>query len=72
MEVDSPMKDWLRTQGLSYRQLATMMGTSAASISQKLNNETEWQASDLRFFFRKFNLRPSFVLGLTDEEGKKI
>lgn len=64
------MKHWLREHHITYRELATLMGQSYATISSKVNNDTEWQASDLRFFFREFNLRPSFVLGLTDEMGK--
>lgn len=72
MAQDSPMKDWLREHHITYRVLAELMGQSYASISSKVNNETEWQASDLRFLFNQFQLRPSFVLGLTDEKGRVL
>lgn len=72
MEVPNPMKAWLKKHDISYRELAGMMGSSSATVSQKVNHKTEWQASDLRFFFDRFNLRPSFVLGLTDENGRRL
>lgn len=72
MEVSHPMKAWLKEHDISYRALAGMMGSSPATVSQKVNDETEWQAKDLRFLFNKFNLRPSFVLGLTDENGRRL
>lgn len=72
LEVANPMKAWLQEHDISYRALAGMMGSSPATVSQKVNHETEWQAKDLRFLFNKFNLRPSFVLGLTDENGRRL
>lgn len=72
LETANPMKDWLKKHGISYRALAVMLGSSPATVSQKVNHETEWQAKDLRFLFNKFSLRPSFVLGLTDENGRRL
>ncbi|WP_242501561.1 XRE family transcriptional regulator [Bifidobacterium pseudolongum] len=72
METANPMKDWLKKHDISYRALAVMLGSSPATVSQKVNHETEWQAKDLRFLFNKFSLRPSFVLGLTDENGRRL
>ena len=72
LETANPMKDWLKKHDISYRALAVMLGSSPATVSQKVNHETEWQAKDLRFLFNKFSLRPSFVLGLTDENGRRL
>ena len=72
LETANPMKEWLKKHDISYRALAVMLGSSPATVSQKVNHETEWQAKDLRFLFNKFSLRPSFVLGLTDENGRRL
>ena len=43
------MKEWLKAQGISYRKLASSMGSSAATVCKKLNGETPWQQRDLLY-----------------------
>lgn len=58
------IKEWLSSQGISYRRLAAEMGQSPASVSQKVNRQTRWQEDDLRWLNDHYGLSSDFVLGL--------
>ncbi len=58
------MKEWVKQQGLTYRQLASAMGISASVLCQKLNGQTRWQEDDLRWLNDHYGLSSDFVLGL--------
>lgn len=59
------MKEWLKNQGISYRELASSMGQSASSVCKKVNGETQWQQYDLLFLHDRYGLSSDFVLGIT-------
>lgn len=63
--VSSPMKTWLRDQGISYRCLAAMLGQSGSSICLKVNGQVDWQADDLLRLYALFGLSSDFVLGIS-------
>ena len=52
------MKEWLKNQGISYRELAS-------SVCKKVNGETQWQQYDLLFLHDRYGLSSDFVLGIT-------
>lgn len=58
------MKEWLKNQGISYRELASSMGQSASSVCKKVNGETQWQQYDLLFLHDRYGLSSDFVLGM--------
>lgn len=63
--VSSPMKTWLRDQGISYRRLAVMLGQSGSSICLKVNGHVDWQADDLLKLYALSGLSSDFVLGIS-------
>ena len=65
---NSPVKEWLADHEISYRDLASRMGQSPASISQKLNKQTPWQQRDLLFLHDEYGLSSDFVLGISSSE----
>ncbi|OZG62554.1 XRE family transcriptional regulator [Bifidobacterium lemurum] len=64
--VNTPVKEWLTSQGISYRDLATRMNQSPSSISQKLNRKTKWQEDDLAWLADNLGLSADFVIGKAD------
>ena len=66
--MNSPMKHWLSMRGISYRQLASSLHQSAASVSLKVNGKTAWQQSDLLDLNRLYGLPADFVLGITSSK----
>lgn len=61
------MKEWMQSQGLSYRRLAAEMRQSPSGLCKKLNSQTKWQEDDLLWFAEHFGLSADFVIGLSDE-----
>ncbi|PLS29652.1 XRE family transcriptional regulator [Bifidobacterium margollesii] len=61
--MNNPIKMWLSANHISYRQLATAMGQSPASISLKVNGQVGWNRNDLKFLKQRYGLSADFVLG---------
>lgn len=60
------MPQWMRSQSLTYRSLATQMGQSYSNVWKKVNGHMAWRPSDLRFLHDTYGLSSDFVLGLSD------
>lgn len=61
------MKEWVKSQGLSYRELASDMGVSPSLLCKKLNRQTKWQEDDLVWFSDHYGLSADFVIGRSEE-----
>lgn len=64
----SNMKLWLRKEGISYKRLGIILGQSDSNISQKVNGNTAWQASDLLHLHELYGLSSDFILGISSKE----
>lgn len=64
--MENAVSQWMRSQSLTYRSLATQMGQSPSNVWKKVNGCMAWQPSDLRFLHDTFGLSSDFVLGLGD------
>lgn len=67
--MKSPIRSWRESNGFTQHQIASAMGQSDSNYSQKENNQTAWQVSDLNFFQREYGLSADFVLGFTGESA---
>lgn len=65
--MENAVSQWMRSQSLTYRSLATQMGQSSSNVWKKVNGKMAWQPSDLRFLHDEFGLSSDFVLGLDGE-----
>jgi hypothetical protein len=65
------MKQWLRDHHILYKELASLMGQSVASVCRKVNGTVSWQQNDLIFLHDHYGLSADFVLGLSKEDENK-
>ena len=61
------MKEWLKSQGISYRRLASEMDVSPSLLCKKLNKQTKWQEDDLLWLSNHYNLSADFVIGTSED-----
>jgi lambda repressor-like predicted transcriptional regulator len=62
------MKSWLKATGITYRALAVQLSQSDASISQKVNLQTNWQKTDCIILKEVYGLPSDFVMDIMPYE----
>lgn len=62
MQVQSAVVKWRKILGITQAQLASEMGQSAGTLSQKEHGYIKWQQDDLEFFNGR-GLSSDVVLG---------
>lgn len=65
------MKKWLSDQGISYRQLATVMGMSPSAVCKRVNGQVPWTGTDLLLLHRQYGLSSDFVLDIEPIQTEK-
>lgn len=71
--MQSPVVKWRKILGITQAQLASEMGQSAGTLSQKEHGHIKWQQDDLEFFNDR-GLPPDVVLGFQPSglEGRGV
>ncbi len=49
-------KGWLRANGLTYSDVATLLGLSVATVSAKINGQSDFLLSEIQLIREKYNL----------------
>lgn len=63
---DNPIALWRRSQGITQKRLAAMMGITAATLSVKERGACEWVRRDFEFF-HDHGVSADYVLGFTPD-----
>ena len=50
-------KGWLRTNGLTYSDVAKLLGLSVATVSAKINGQSDFLLSEIQLIREKYNLK---------------
>lgn len=53
----SKFKGWLRENGLTYADLALVLGLNEATISLKINGQSDFYLSEIRLIKKKYHLK---------------
>ena len=57
--VHSPyakFKGWLRSNGLTYYDIAVLLGLSVATVSAKINGKSDFLLSEIQIIKKEYNL----------------
>ena len=49
-------KGWLRSNGLTYNDIADLLGLSVATVSAKINGKSDFLLSEIQVIKEKYNL----------------
>lgn len=49
-------KGWLRTNGMTYRDLAELLGLSVATVSAKINGKSDFLLSEIESIKNKYKI----------------
>ena len=49
-------KGWLRGEGLTYKDVAELLGNSVATISAKINGQSDFSLSEIQKIRKEYNL----------------
>lgn len=50
-------KGWLRENGLIYKDIAELIGTSTTTVSAKINGQSDFLLSEIQIIKSKYNLK---------------
>ncbi len=50
------LKGWLRETGLTYEDLALLLGINKATVSQKINGKSDFYLSEVKVIMEHYNL----------------
>ncbi len=50
------IKGWLRGKGLTYKDVADVLGISAATVSAKINGQSDFLLSEIEEIRKQYNL----------------
>lgn len=50
-------KGWLRANGLTYSNVADLLGISVATVSAKINGQSDFLLSEVQLIREKYNLK---------------
>lgn len=49
-------KGWLRSQNLTYKDIANLLGLSTATVSAKINGQSDFSLSEVKMMKCEYNL----------------
>ena len=49
-------KGWLRSNGLTYKDVGTLLGLSVATVSAKINGQSDFLLSEIQILRKHYNL----------------
>lgn len=52
------LRDWLDEKGIKLKAIAARMGITPYSLQKKINNETEFKASEISVFTSEYGMSP--------------
>lgn len=52
------LRGWIETKGLKYKSIAAFMGITPYSLQKKIDNETEFKASEISVFTTEYGMSP--------------
>lgn len=52
-------KGWLRSKKITYMMLAELLGLNVATVSAKINGQSDFSLSEIQIIKRKYNLEDS-------------
>lgn len=55
-------KGWLRSSNLTYKDIAQMLGLSVATVSAKINGQSDFLLSEVQAIKRKYRLDDNIFL----------
>lgn len=55
-EPYSKFKGWLRSNGLTYKDIAELLGLSVATVSSKINGHSDFLLSEIQVIKQHFHL----------------
>ncbi len=53
----SRFKGWLREKGLTYADLAVLLGLNETTVSLKVNGQSDFYLSEVQIIRKKYNLK---------------
>lgn len=56
MTDSKALRDWLTERGIKLKAVALKMGITPYSLSKKINNETEFKASEITIFTSEYGM----------------
>ncbi|CAG9071407.1 XRE family transcriptional regulator [Bifidobacterium pseudocatenulatum] len=67
---NNPLKEWMKENQVSQRQMALTLGLTPGTLNGKVNGWIGWQPSDLVALKKVFGLTYEFVIDSTSEAMK--